>query len=371
MTCGIHIVHRHVLISTLKIWWNLVESACPPAPFDIPSSRRCRTAPGLSWRRCRVGWLQESPGACHWLRHHYPPNWSHRKSLSAEWVTQNSMSARTTSGCYCDCAVDFWFSRLSSNIWNKLYVSKISSGDRLPILVSRNPTFTGMWIKMVCSWRMAYEVSFKCSDQSSWKHVTWWHHHIMFMFLRYKKNLKKIPVMGQRKYADERFSFCTCPSTSAQAPGTLSFPRIQLWRASADWFQSICKRRNTMPLCLQYIQQCKALKYLDTTEFLKFTHSHWQFTASLGSLHNSKSRFLCRQVIIGAISFNLKKAFHTINHGILWTDATEEMESFSGIALSLSVENHESSPVCLSTGVCPLLFTLHINDRPSIRPKTR
>lgn len=37
----------------------------------------------------------------------------------------------------------------------------------------------------------------------------------------------------------------TWPSTSAQAPGTLSFPRIQLWRASADWFQSICKHAFT------------------------------------------------------------------------------------------------------------------------------
>lgn len=31
----------------------------------------------------------------------------------------------------------------------------------------------------------------------------------------------------------------TCPFISAQAPGTLSWPRIQLCKASADWFQEI------------------------------------------------------------------------------------------------------------------------------------
>lgn len=33
----------------------------------------------------------------------------------------------------------------------------------------------------------------------------------------------------------------TCPQASVQAPGTLSFPRIQLWMASAGWSQSICR----------------------------------------------------------------------------------------------------------------------------------
>ena len=48
-------------------------------------------------------------------------------------------------------------------------------------------------------------------------------------------------------------SSVTCPSTSAQAPGTLSFPRIQLWIASADWFHSICQQSKLVFHHLSYI----------------------------------------------------------------------------------------------------------------------
>lgn len=48
-------------------------------------------------------------------------------------------------------------------------------------------------------------------------------------------------VIVRFKVQDSKQSV-TFPSTSAQAPGTLSFPLIQLCIASAGWFQSIYGR---------------------------------------------------------------------------------------------------------------------------------
>lgn len=52
----------------------------------------------------------------------------------------------------------------------------------------------------------------------------------------------KVVIMVEGKNVVKGQRVVTCPSISVQAPGTLSFPLIQLWRASALWFQSICGR---------------------------------------------------------------------------------------------------------------------------------
>lgn len=140
-------------------WFQLRTSAsrtCWRFYFHLRTFHRCRRAPGLTWWRWRGGWLQGPPGLVPSLQHRCPPDWSHRKLLSAETGRESSLRSVQV---------------LQRDLMSDQNQSKGSKTSKL--------------------WRMASAMT-------------------------------------------------TCPSTSAHAPGTLSFPRIQLWIASADWFQSIC-----------------------------------------------------------------------------------------------------------------------------------